>query len=172
MSKNQQLPFTTRFVITRDALLYSIENNAYILGYPMSDDQQPSKHQLMDVGQEGNVDVVTRVLDLAYSECQNVLFPHIIQPDPTDDFGDDKLREVSEYEFALKLPAYFPPTSISYLKKLIHEFMVCRAMFVWLGLNNMPAKTEWEMRTEEVTKKMRETLVLRSKKIRRSLHPF
>lgn len=176
MSKTQQPPITAQFKIKRKALLYDIENYSFLLGNVMPEDAQPAKHQLMDVAQKGNIDVVSRMLDLAYSECQNILFPHVKDPITTDkDFGDDFLTnevEAKEYIFALQLPAEVSSTTIIYLKKLIHEYMVCKVMVAWLTVNNVPARVDWEVRLEDVTSKIRSNLTFRCKRVRRALHPF
>lgn len=172
MNKNHT-PITAHFTIKRKALLYDVENYAYILGNVIPEENQPSKHQLIDVAQDGNIDVVTRLLDLAYSECLNMLFPHVKDPIQHDeDFGNDMLKEEMAFDFTLQMPAEYSTTSVFYLKKLIHEYMVTKVMVMWLSLNNSNLKVEWEIKLEEITTKIRSTLTLRCNNVRRKLHPF
>ncbi len=65
MNAKKKLVF---LIFHRKELLYDIENNAYIQGDIMDKGDEHRRHQVIDIGQDGNVDRVTRILNLAYQE--------------------------------------------------------------------------------------------------------
>lgn len=168
----QQPPITIKFTIKRDSLIYDIENNAYVVGDLMPDTEQPTKHKVIDVAQGGNRNILTRALDLAYSECQNILFPYVKTPATQEDYGDNKLPEESDFMFTLSMPASFSNTTAVYLKKLIHEYMKCRALVEWTGLTFAQMQPSWMLKMEEAKSQIRQILNFRCGKVRRALHPF
>jgi hypothetical protein len=167
-----QPPITIRFTIKRDALLYDIENNAYVVGNLIPDTEQPTKHQLIDVAQEGNKDILDRALDLAYSECQNILFPYVKTPASQEDYRENTHPTEADYAFTLSVPASFANDSAIYLKKLIHEYMKCRALVEWTGLVFAQLQPSWVVKMEDVKSQIRQILNFRCKKVRRTLNPF
>lgn len=176
MSK-QELPVKVSFTIKSEALIYDIENTSFVVGNIISEDEQPLKQQLIDAAQEGNVDILLRALDLAYSECQNFLFPYVKTPVGDVDLGDNMLDEEDvekerEFAFELQVPASFSHTTALYVKKLIHEYMKCRALVEWMSLTYPQAQPSWEIKAEDAKSKLREVLNYRCGKVRRKMHPF
>ena len=64
---------TVTLTFKRDELLYDIKNMGFVEGDTKKVESEHERHQVMDVGEDGNVDRVTRVLDLTFSECGTVL---------------------------------------------------------------------------------------------------
>lgn len=174
--RNQQPPVKVSFNIRSAALIYDIENIAYVSGDLIPDTEQPLKHQLIDVAQDGNIDILSRALDLAYSECENLLFPYVETQIMGEDYGDNMLSEDDErdkeYGFSLNMPADFSHATAIYLKKLIHEYMKCRALVEWTRLVYPQLQPTWDMKLEEVRSEIRKVLNYRCGKVRRKLHPF
>ena len=67
---------TVKMTFKREELLYDIRNNAYVEGDVMQAQTEHDRHQVQDIGEDGNIDRVTRVLDLAHAECEEALFPY------------------------------------------------------------------------------------------------
>ena len=67
---------TVKMTFKREELLYDIRNNAYVEGDVMLVKTEHDRHQVQDIGEDGNIDRVTRVLDLAPAECEEALFPY------------------------------------------------------------------------------------------------
>ena len=67
---------TVKMTFKREDLLYDIRNNAYVEGDVMQEKTEHERHQVQDIGEDGNIDRVTRVLDLAHAECEEALFPY------------------------------------------------------------------------------------------------
>lgn len=60
----------------RPELLYDIANCSYIEGDTMATEDEHAKHLVFDVVQDGNSDRVSRVLNLAHTECVELLYPY------------------------------------------------------------------------------------------------
>lgn len=155
----------------RDQLLYDIKNCAYIEGHIMETDNEHQRHTVQDVGEEGNVDRITRVLDLAVAQCREMLYPyikhHIHRPEL-----NDVLKEKSVYGMVLSVPHGFSQTTLNLLEQLIHEYLVAKAVADWMSITN-PAKAEtWAIKAREAEHEIRMSLHARIAKVRIRMHPF
>ena len=158
-------------LLGREQLLYDIENNCYVEGDIMPEDMQHQRHMVQDVGQDGNVDRVTRVLDLVHADVVEQLYP-FTQHEIRHPAVDDRLREKPVYGVFLNVPITFSQTTLNLLGKLIHELLVCRATADWLSITN-PAKAQvWEAKAEDAASEIRMNLHARIARTRRRLHPF
>lgn len=155
----------------RDQLLYDIENYAYIEGHVMESDNTHQRHMVQDVGEEGNVDRVTRVLDLAVAKCRELLYPYIKHEIHRPEL-DDTLKRVPVYGMVLSVPQNFSQTTLNYLERLIHEYLVCVSVADWMSITN-PAKAEtWAVKAAEAESELRGCLNSRIARVRRRCHPF
>lgn len=164
---------TVELTFKRAELLYDVENYSFVEADIMRADDDHARHQVFDIGQSGNVDRVTRMLNLAHSECNEMLYPYtkIDIPDDMEQM-DDELCEPDAYVIELTLPIAFSMTTVKLLEHLIHEYMVCRVLADWMSITNPESKANWEEKTERLKMKIQTSLVSRSGKIRRKLKPF
>lgn len=156
----------------REQLLYDIGNCCYIDGHIMpSDTEVHARHTVQDVCEAGNVDRVTRVIDLAVARCREVLYPYT-KHNIHDKALDDKLRQPGVYGIVLKVPSDFSQTTLSLFEKLIHEYLVCTAIADWLSITD-PAKAKtWKYKAEEAESEIRSSQMARMSRTRRRPHPF
>jgi len=155
----------------RDQLLYDVKNYAFIEGSIMDTESNHNRHTVQDVGEDGNVDRITRVFDLTIAKCKELLYPftkhNIHRPEL-----DDKLREPGAYGIVLKVPMDFSQTTLCLLERLIHEYLVCEAVADWMSITN-PAKAEtWKLKAEDAVSELRINLNARISRTRRRMHPF
>lgn len=155
----------------RDQLLYDIKNYAYIEGSVMDTDNGHNRHMVQDVGEEGNVDRITRVLNLTVAKCRELLYPYT-KNEPHRTELDDVLREPKVYGIVLSVPSDFSQTTLYLLKNLIHEYLVCKAVADWLTITNTTKAQVWEVKAEDAEKEIRINLHNRIAKTRRRMHPF
>ena len=134
-------------ILKREQLLYDIRNYCYIEGDMMPEGAQHGRHLVQDVGEEGNVDRVTRVLDLAHDDVVERLFP-FTQHEIRHPVVDDRLREQPVYGVFLNVPESYSQTTLNLLGKLIHELMVCLAMADWMSITNPPKEEAWRGKAE------------------------
>lgn len=160
-------------VFKRAELLYDAENYSYVEGDIMKEDDEHARHQVIDIGQEGNVDRVTRVLNLAHAECVEMLFPYTKTEIPDNLWRlNDILNAPDAYRIVLKLPESFSVTTVKLLEHLIHEYLVCRVLADWMSITNPRSMANWEMKLNSIREKIQTSLVSRTGKVRRKCKPF
>ena len=159
-------------VFRREELLYDVESYSYVEGDVMKTDDDHARHQVFDVAQDGNENLVTRMLNLAHAECVEALYPFTKKECEDGTELDDGLVEHEEYAIELTLPPGFSHTTLLLLKELIHKYFVVRVLAEWMGITNPGSTANWQARLEETKEKMKNTLTWRTKRLRIRQHPF
>lgn len=170
---NEANKIEATLVFKRSQLLYDIKNLGYVEGDLMADNQQDAKHQTQDIGEWGNVDRVTRVMNLAMSEAVEALYPYTKHdiPDGAEPLADT-FEEPEEYTIQLTLPGDFSATTFRLLRDLIHEWLVCRVMGDWLSITKPDAAANWLAKAEDILAKVKKAIASRKGKVRRPMKPF
>lgn len=156
----------------REELLYDIGSYAYVEGDVMRTDDDHSRHQVIDITQDGNVDLVTRTLNLVHSECVEMMYPYTKLPCEEEESRDDQLQDASEYTIRLLVPNDFSKTTVTLLSNLVHEYMICRVLADWMKLTNPQSTADWQGKSEKLSDKIRCYLNARCGRVRRTLTPF
>lgn len=157
----------------RQELLYDVRNYSFVEGDIMKEDDAHARHQVFDVGESGNVDRVTRVLDLATAECVEMLYPYSKTEIPDGQEAlDDVLAETEVYAIVLALPDTFSLSTVHLLEHLVHEYLVCRVVADWMSITNAGSEANWEKKFESLRRKIQTALVSRTGKVRRKCKPF
>ena len=104
---------------SREQLLYDIKNYAYVESHVMSPDTEHARHMVADVGEEGNVDRVTRVLDLGVAKCREMLYPWAKMSISNTEFNDT-LQEQAQYRIDMTVPTTMSENNII-LCRAIHS---------------------------------------------------
>lgn len=149
---SEKLRVTLSFA--RGQLLYDIRNYAYVESHIMDDGTEEAKHTVADVGEEGNVDRVTRVLDLGVSMCREMLYPFSKREIECTAY-DDQLKERAQYVIVMEVPANFSQTTLTLLERLIHEYLVCRGVADWLSITNPEKGDTWLAKAAEAESEIR-----------------
>lgn len=156
----------------RQELLYDISNVAYVEGDVMPDEALDAKKQTLDITEDGNVDRVTRVLDLAHAMCVEYLYP-FSKTDVEDGLElDDIFKEEPIYTISLSVPKKFSTTTANLLEKLIHEFMVDSALGDWLSITNPKAAEKWQASAQGLLEEVKRKINSRTGILTRPLRPF
>lgn len=157
----------------RQELLYDVRNYSFVEGDLMKEEAEHARHHVFDVGESGNVDRVTRVLNLAHAECVEMLYPYSKTEIPDEQEAlDDVLTEPEEYPIVLALPVTFSLSTVQLLKHLVHEYLVCRVLADWMSITNPGSEANWEKKFESLRSKIQTALVSRTGKVRRKCKPF
>lgn len=173
--KNLQVSMNVTLIFKREELLYDIGNYAYVEGDIMPAKEEHDRHQVMDVTEAGNIDLATRTLNLAHTEVLEALYPFTKKPVVDGEILDDELVEPEKYEVEMKVPETFTHTNLEYLRWLIHEYLVARVLFEWMGLTNLVnpgSRKRWEEKIERIKAKMKSSLTMRGRRVRIRPHPF
>jgi len=160
----------------REQLLYDIANVAYVHADVMPTDDDHARHQVFDVIQDGNIDRVTRILDVAYAEAVELLYPFSKQQlcPLRPYFNDDTLQESDAYIIDLKLPDNFSRTTLELILRYTHEYMVARVLAQWLRIAGAPSDAwqQWYELYNDIEARIRSALNARLSRTRRTLSPF
>lgn len=157
----------------RAELIYDAGNYSFVESDIMPEGDECRRHQVCDIGQAGNADRVTRVLNMAHAECVEMLYPYTKEeiPDGQEALGD-VLEEPEVYEIKLSLPEGFSLTTLRMLEHLLHEYLVCRVLADWMSITNPESEGKWERKFATLRNKIKSSLVSRTGKVRRKLKPF
>ena len=156
----------------RNEVLDDIKAFAYIEGDTMKSDDAHAKHQVYDVCEPGNVELVTRILDTTFTKCVELCYPYAKSEISKYTARDNGLKVVDEYVMKLNLPATFSESTVTLLESLIHDLMVARVMERWMGLTKPESEARWKEEAEKTEPEIKRALNSRTKCFTRRLHPF
>lgn len=157
----------------RKELMDDIKNNAGIEGDTMKRDNAHDKHMVYDIAEKGNVERVTRVLDLAFNLCvDDMCYPYAKKEIKRQTSRDNEYEVEDEYIMHLRLPDNFSDTSVTLLEKLIHEYMVNSVMYDWMGLTKPESVPFWERKLEDAKAEIIGVLTRRTRCLTRKMNPF
>ncbi len=167
----------------REELLYDCKNVAFVIGDIKPEEELHLRHQIQDIGEEGNVDRATRIFDLAIAAITECLYPYTKVPmgyDGSDGLSpagyemvtDDVLVETQTYEIKMLVPDTFSQTSITLLERLIHAMLVYRVLADWLTMLGDEHGAYWAGKYEEAGDDVKSLINTRCGRIRRPMTPF
>ena len=159
----------------REQLLYDIKNLAWVEGDVLAEDAQHSKHQVQDIGEEGNIDRVTRMLDLAVAHCVEALYPYSKTDVESGLVLNDNLTETATYAVTLLVPDDFSDTTAKYLEQLIHNLLVYYVLADWMSIANVAnpnSAANWAAKAEDAESEIKRRLGARTGRVRKFQSPF
>lgn len=156
----------------RDELLYDIRTVAYVAGDVREEKETHVTHQIQDIGADGNVDRVTRMMDLAAAKCADDLYPFTKKDFECGTERDDIFKERPYYRLELLVPVDFGEPSLTYLTRLVHEFIVDWVLWDWLSITDPTNAEVWAAKAAAVMDDMKKTLQGRLGRTRKSVTPF
>lgn len=163
---------TVTLTFKRSELLYDIRNYAFVEGDIMSPSEENARHQTLDIGEDGNIDRVSRVLGLAHAECVEFLYPFTKTAVEEEESRNDILDAPEEYVITLSVPDTFSKSTCDLLERYIHEYLVCRALADWLTVTKPQAAANWLAKTEDAKDEILGAKSIRMKRVRRGMSPF
>ena len=163
---------TIKLTFKRNELLYDIKNVAFVEGDVIPGGTENNRHQTIDIAEEGNIDRVTRILDLVFAEIVESLY--ILTKCDAEDgtIKDDTFTETDVYTTNLNVPDDFSDISAEYLEKLIHELLVARVLGEWLAITYPTASEKWQIKASDIKDKILSTSRRTSQRARLKLHPW
>lgn len=163
--------------LKKKALLYDISNMAFMIA-DNGNERDHRLHRVKDICEDGNIDRVSRVLGLAYSNLLTVMLPII--DTPRIDINRDNSATPRDYEIILRRDRSLRFTLTKEiqlkLKETAHEYMVCMVLADWLGVAYPEAADVWRFRMEGALETIKETVAgavaSSATTFRRRLSPF
>lgn len=171
-ARNSKATRNVTLTFKREELLYDIKNYAYIEGHVWGEENQHAQHTLVEIGEEGNVDRVNRILGIVHAAAVEMLYPYTKQDAEEDEEIDDRMWMPADYNIEMRVPERMSRTTLHLLCKLIHEFMVSRVIYDWLSITHPEASRNWYEKSEELKDKINSIKHTRSGVMRRPSHPF
>lgn len=154
----------------RSQLLYDIKNYAFVEGDVMGEERQHAQHVLVDIGEEGNIDRVNRILAVVHAAVIDLLYPYT-KTEPVEEEIDDRLFAPDAYMVELHVPLTMSRSTMHLLSRLIHEYMVYRVLADWLSITNPNAAANWIAKAE-VTEREIATVKNQRGVFTRASHPW
>lgn len=163
---------TIAMTFLRQEILDDIRQYAFVAGDVMAEENLHARHQVMDILEDGNIEIVTRVMSLALAQCREFLYPYskleVVDRSEFDDYYD----EPCEYVMELKVEEDFSETSADYLVKLIHKFVVYMILIEWYTIANPEAVPGITALAQSAEEKIKAAGNRRLRRVRRPLTPF
>ena len=171
-NSNSNAKHKITLLFDRESLLYDIANIGYIEGDAMQTEDSHAKHLLFDITEDGNVDRVTRVLDLAHSICEEKLYPFTKSECDDEIELNDLFKETPTYIIELNVPQNFSTTTAKYLEQLIHEYFIASVLADWLSITNPNSAEKWSVKAQALLDEAKRKLNARTGILTRTLRPF
>lgn len=163
---------TVTLTFNREQLLYDIKNYAYIEGHVWGEENQHAQHTLVEIGEEGNVDRVNRILGIVHAAVVEMLYPYTRQEAEDEEEINNDMWIPDDYKITLTIPATMSRTTLHLLHKLIHEFMVARVIYDWLSITHPEAAGNWMNKALETEEEINSIKNSTGGVLRRPSHPF
>ena len=170
MIKERTKQVTLTFL--REQLLYDIKTIAYVEADVMRTEDEHQRHQVFDIGEDGNIDRVTRLLDLAIAHCVEVCYPYTKNPVEQETAMDDVLTETDAYVVRMWVPDDFSQTTVTLIERLIHELCVYRVLAGWFLIAYPDKAALWQQKADQTEEDIKDKLNARIGRVRRPLNPF
>ena len=159
-------------VFHREQLLYDIRNYAFIEGHVWGEENQHAQHTLVEIGEEGNVDRVNRILAVVHAAAVEMLYPYTKEEPLEAEEICDRMWTPTDYKIQMRVPVTMSRTTLHLLNRLIHEFMVARVIYDWLSITHPEAARNWLEKAMEAQEEINIIKNSRNGALRRPAHPF
>lgn len=172
---NEDKTKTVTLQFLRSELLNDLDQYGFVEGDVMradADNLKHGKHQTQDITQDGNIDLVTRWLDLALARCREALFPYSKSPVEDGTEMDDVLVNTDYYTIVLTVPEDFSQTTLDYLEQQIHHLMIWWVLYYWLSITKPEGAEKWLASAKSTEEELKGALARRCGRTRRPLRPF
>lgn len=149
--------------LSRGRIIYGLSNNAYVVGDIL--DPGHCKHQVQDVVEGQNLDMVDRVLWRAYCHVRKLFEPYLVDEDSEctcDVEANNKstcdVEAGGDYVFRLLAPGAVPKSTVDYWAILADEYITATAMAEWLEIVSPDHAMPWQRKASEACRQLKESL--------------
>lgn len=156
----------------RKSLLYDISNAAYIVADSTPELDDKVRSAITDICESGNVDRVTRIMNMGYNELLNRLYAYTKERVLEENKVDDLFSEPEKYIIRMMVPEDFSKTTVSALGDYLHEFIVDVTLVDWLSITKKDEVSTWQEKAEVILRKILSMINDRVGAIKRTMSPF
>lgn len=170
MSKNVSLMFYYA------ELFDDIKACAYVEASSLPEDTATARRLVFDVAEEGFRVRVMKMAEMAIAECRDLIYAYITKGDAKGCSNDFTEWNTSNFDdsisIRLSLPDGVDMSSVDFLTKLIHEYVVCRSLEDWLSMTVTARADVWKTKQEDVKRKIKRCITKRKDRARLRMSPF
>lgn len=157
----------------RKELLADIKGNAYTEWDTMKSENEHARHMVADICDDGNIERVTRVLDLTFAHAVELCLPYARRElRHIRNIRDNEYEEEEEYVMQMTVPDTFSETTLTLLEKLIHELLVSTVLADWLSQTKPESAASWAAKAASYESEITSALTHRCKPIARKISPL
>ena len=123
---------STTITLSKDNILYDIENTAYVVGLNRSTGvnfEQVSNIQ--NTGEGGDRDMVLRSIETAFNEIKRNVNRFIDDTAIATTSTNDPTDGTTAFSLTLTMPGNFNKASVDSIKSASHEYIVAHALIDW-----------------------------------------
>lgn len=171
--KQESRRFT--MVFRRDELMYDIGQSAYVEGDVVQSEDNHAKHQIFDILSDGNENLAARMLNTAYREAVELLYPFTEEEIEDESTFGNELEIPDEYVIHMNVPKMFAKAGAESLRDHVHQYLVGRVVGEWMSTTNYgnPSSIRaWNERIETIRQQIKLTVCWRRGPLRRRLSTF
>lgn len=163
-------------------LVFDIKNTAAVYADSISSSVADSHsiHNIYDIGEDGNLDKLARILDSAVEDCREMLYRFCKVDMHRGGFDTNEWEECigspandeEAYYLVMVMPRGFSATSVHTLAVYIHDFIVYQSLYEWMILVYPDGAEQFQMLAEEKKQKYMNASIRTTGHTRIRLHPF
>lgn len=178
--QNQDGTKTVVLTFLRNELLNDLDGYGFVEGDVQKSSEgqvgfkhlDHGKHQTQDITQDGNIDIVTRWLNLKLAWCREALYPYTKNPVMDNVTLDDILTNPETYTISMTVPEDFSETTAQYLEELIHNLLVWYVLFRWLSITKPEGAAKWKEAIDDIEPEIKGALARKCYAMKRPTSPF
>ena len=178
---NQDTTKTVVLTFLRNELLNDLDGYGFVEGDVQAasggrkelEHLDHGRHQTQDITQDGNIDLVTRWLNLKLAWCKEKgLYPFTKNPVMDNVTLDDILTGPDVYTITMTVPGDFSDTTAEWLEELIHNLLVWYVLYRWLSMTKPEGAAKWLDAVTGAEEEIKGALARRCGRTRRPIRPF
>ncbi len=168
--------------LIKNELVFDIKNTAYIFAdsYGRTNEETTRLKNVFDIGEEGNLDKLARVLDSAVEDCREMLFRFTKSEMTNGGFDSNEWEEClgspaneeEAYYLTMVMPQDFSKTSVHTLTVYVHGYIVNQCLYEWMMLIMPDLADRFKILAEEKKQKLENASIRSASRCRIKLHPF
>lgn len=146
----------------RNQILYDIANICYIEAKSADDGAAPqphliSHHLINDVCEDGNIDHISRIIGDMHAHAEELLFP-LTRRSIIKAVFDNLPSEPDTYITHLHSQSPLSDTTLILLSRLLHQYVVYRAVAEWLSLSHPTSSAKWQEKAAIIAAEIRSSV--------------
>lgn len=157
---------------SREAILDDIKNLAYVEADLLGAENEHGSHMVADIGEDGNVERTVSVIDLLMAKCGELLYGYTKEDITGGEERNNDYSDEERYTFKMLMPKTMSKTTLNYMAKLIHEWVVNGVLANWLSITYPEGAAKWAGASGELEAELRKCLNRRTRPTVRKLSPF